>query len=44
MLMKIVIDGKVIVFRKVEPGLMDGTVADKGDHCLPDGTPVWFWH
>ena len=42
--MKIVINGKIIALRKVETGLMDGTAVDKGDHCLPDGTPVWCRH
>lgn len=41
---KIVIDGKIIAFRKVETGLIDDTATDKGDHFLPDSTPVWHWH
>lgn len=42
--MKIMIDGKIIAFRKVENGLIDDTAVDKGDHFLPDDTPVWHWH
>lgn len=40
MLVKIAMDEKIIAFRKVEADLMDDTAVDKGDHCLPDGTPV----
>lgn len=43
MLLKIVIDGRMIAFRKVETGLIDDTAVDKGGHFLLDGTPAWHW-
>lgn len=43
-LIKILIDGKIIAFRKVANGLSDDTAVDKADPFLPDGTPVWHWH
>lgn len=42
--MKIMIDGKIIAFRKVENSLIDDTAVDKGEYFLPDDTPVWHWH
>lgn len=43
-LKRILIDGKVIALRKGETGLLDDPAADKGDHFLSAGTPVWHWH
>lgn len=44
MLVKVMINGKSIAFRKVETDLIDDTAADKGDHFLADDTPAWHWH
>lgn len=44
MLIKIMINGKIIAFRKVETGLIDDTPVDKGGHFLTDDITVWHWH